>query len=232
MTKTHHFEDILRRGQMRGHYPGMGTMAKNWFRNAARKVEIGDPKAFIKNDRDMRHFKRNVVIPGHMYLFHYKPKYAHQLKHYDTYPLVFPWRKLHNGFIGINLHYLPPRYRAKLMDKLYIIANKPYLNDNTKLELSYDILRKVAGDKLFGPCIHRYLDDKAFLRSKLYKIPAEYRDMALALPIARFEKETEQQVWDRAKEKLSEECVAPFALQAISMPILPVEYAILPQMQR
>lgn len=164
-----------------------------WFIKTARAVSTGEPKEFIRNERDMKHFKRKKIIPGYLYFFEYDPKHKATLPHYDTFPLVFPWRTLPDGFIGINLHYLPPQDRAALMDQLYTITSNERFNDNTKLKLSYDVLRKVASDKYYEPCIHRYL--YSHVRSKYYKIPSEYWNMAVFLPLERFEKRSKERVW-------------------------------------
>ena len=43
---------------------------------------------------------------GKMYFYAYDPKTKAKLKHYDTFPLVFPVKKFSDGFLGLNLHYL------------------------------------------------------------------------------------------------------------------------------
>jgi hypothetical protein len=47
------------------------------------------------------------------------PSSRRQLPYWDRLPLIFPIEIYPDGFLGINLHYLPPMYRAKLMDALY-----------------------------------------------------------------------------------------------------------------
>lgn len=202
--KTHIFQDILARAATHRILPGRIKFARWYFRRAAARVAVGDPKAFIKNDRDMRNFKRRQILPGYMYMFIYDPRYKDKLKYYDTFPLVIPWRTTINkkgekGFIGINLHYLDPKNRAKLMDALYDIRSNDRYNDNTKLKLTYDVLRTVAKDKHFEPCIHKYL--LSHCRTKFFKMPAEYWDVALFLPAERFEKASKEQVWADSLKK-------------------------------
>ena len=52
------------------------------------------------------------LIPGEMYLFFYDPKHKDTLPYYDRLPLVLPFRKVPDGFYGINLHYLPYMMRC------------------------------------------------------------------------------------------------------------------------
>ena len=45
---------------------------------------------------------------GKMYMFFYDAKYKDTLPFFDIFPLVFPIEFYSEGFLGINLHYLPP----------------------------------------------------------------------------------------------------------------------------
>ena len=60
---------------------------------------------------------------GEMYMFSYDPKYKDVLPYYDMYPLVIPIEMYADGFLGLNLHYLPPLARARLLDSLKKVAN-------------------------------------------------------------------------------------------------------------
>lgn len=193
------FTDIYNAGIKAGRYPGRTKKAREWYRKMAYDVWIDDRRALMKNEI---HFARKEIRPGFMYMYVYDAKWKDDLKYWDACPLVFPWRKTEKGFIGINLHYLPPRWRAKLMDELYSLASNDKYNDNTKLELSYDVLRAASKFKAFEPCIHQYLTSN--VRSKLYKIPANMWDIALFLPLEHFQKASKEQVWADAKESVGE----------------------------
>jgi len=58
------------------------------------------------------------IMPGHLYMFVYDPKTKAELPYYDRFPLVFPFRKTPDGFIGLNMHYLPYPLRINLLDNL------------------------------------------------------------------------------------------------------------------
>ena len=68
-----------------------------------------------------RSFNINIQNIGQMFMFFYDPKNKQTLPYYDRFPLVFPIELYSDGFLGINLHYLPQKYRANLMDALYSI---------------------------------------------------------------------------------------------------------------
>ena len=54
---------------------------------------------------------------GMMNLFYYRPKGAEKLSYYDVFPLVIPMgKRLNNGFVGLNFHYLSVPQRWLLLD--------------------------------------------------------------------------------------------------------------------
>lgn len=122
---------------------------------------------------------------GHMYLFTYDPKYKDVLPYYDMYPLVIPIEFYSNGFLGINLHYLPPSGRASLMDKLKKVASDNKYNEKTKLNISYEIL-KLYSKQFVGVenCIKRYL--YSHVRSQFHQVTAQDWDKAVMLPLQRW----------------------------------------------
>ena len=132
------------------------------------------------------------LMVGQMYLFSYSPKTKNDLPFYDRLPLVFPFRRTADSFYGINLHYLPYAYRARLMDALYSLTSDRNYNENTKLKLSYGILNAASRYRFFKPCVKQYLN--SHVQSRFINIFANEWDMALFLPLERFEKATKQQV--------------------------------------
>lgn len=129
-------------------------------------------------------YLKNTILPGYMYLYGYYPKYWETLPVYDRFPLVFPFRKVEGGFIGLNMHYLPPMGRARLMDALYDVVNNQNYDETTRLRINYSILSSSSKFKLFEPCVHRYLSSK--LTTRPLQIPANEWDYALFLPLERF----------------------------------------------
>ena len=122
------------------------------------------------------------AIIGKMYLYKYDAYYKDVMPYYDMFPLVFPIEFYSNGFLGINLHYLPPVLRAGLMNALYDIANNSKFNSSRKLNISYAIL-KDAGNKFqgFKECVKRYRSDR--LRSNFHYVNPVDWDKAVLLPL-------------------------------------------------
>ena len=92
-----------------------------------------------------------------MYMMEYVAKHRATLPYYDRLPLIFPYKKVPGGFMGLNMHYLPLPLRARLMDALYDTANNTKYDESTRLRISYQILEKAAKFREFRPCVKRYL---------------------------------------------------------------------------
>jgi hypothetical protein len=172
--------------------------ATEWLRQKARNTSNADPKKIINSATVTNTNLRSGI--GQMFLFGYKPKYAKELKYYDTFPLIFPFKIVPNGFYGINMHYLPYVLRARLMDALYTTANNNKLDNTTKLRISYDILNSSAQYKYFKPCVKHYLNNH--IASKfMYISPSEW-NIALFLPIERFQKASKATVWKESVQQI------------------------------
>jgi hypothetical protein len=129
---------------------------------------------------------------GMMYFFVYDPKTKDDLPYYDRLPLVFPIEMYQDGFLGLNLHYLAPDYRAILLDKLTDVATNKKFDDKTRLRLSYDLLAGSKKYRLFEPCLKRYL--YSHMKSRFIKIEANEWDIAIYLPVERFVKAKKETV--------------------------------------
>jgi len=137
---------------------------------------------------------------GRMCMFFYDPKYANELPYYDRFPLVIPIEFYNDGFLGINLHYLPPLQRAKLLDALIDLMGNKYLDEKKRLTISYQFLTSYTRTRLYEPCIKRYLYKHA--RSKFYIVEPENWQIAVLLPTERFEKASKNRVFTESMQKI------------------------------
>lgn len=189
------FDDILVQGVRAGKIPARTQDARNWFRETAGKIKR------IRNEGRMHRSEperlTKVPLVGGMYLFYYDPKYKEELPYYDRYPLIFPYKKVPGGFYGLNLHYLPLQFRARLMDGLYDFANNSRYDESTKLRMNYQLLNATSKTRFFSPCVKHYLNDHVTSQF-MYVYPSEW-DIALFLPLERFQKKTKSQVWADTK---------------------------------
>jgi hypothetical protein len=121
---------------------------------------------------------------GGLYHFFYDPLTKGDLPYYDIFPLVIPLKRDAEGFIGLNMHYLPPRYRAVFMDKLMNFAITNENDEPKRLRITYDILTASKNFKEFRPCLKRYLNSQ--IKSKILTIQPPEWETALFLPTAVF----------------------------------------------
>lgn len=187
------FDTILSQGVRAGQLPARTQKARDWYRNTAKSHGNINENQFLKAKE---RFTISPVV-GSMYMFTYDAKWKDELPYWDMFPLIFPFKKVPDGFLGLNMHYLPLPYRAKLMDSLYTITNNQAYDETTKLKLNYNILNKASQFSYFKPTVKHYLSDHMKSRF-LYIYPAEW-DMALFLPLERFQKASKQQVWKDSK---------------------------------
>jgi hypothetical protein len=188
------FQTIADLGAAQGVTPNQTQQARDWFRDQASELSSRNiNKNRLMNDKQNVVNKIDVNSIGKMYMFFYDPKMKATLPFYDTFPLVFPIDFKQNGFLGINLHYLPPYLRAKLMDSLYTTANNTKYDDSTKLKISYQTLNSASQFSYFKPCVKRYLWDHV-VGNYLYVEPKNW-DTALMLPTERFNKASKETVF-------------------------------------
>lgn len=192
---TNVFDTVLTKGVRAGQIPARTEAARQWYRNTAQSYKRLDERQLMKSDVERL---TNKITVGSMYMYYYDPKHKGTLPYYDRFPLVFPYKKVAGGFMGINMHYLPLPLRAKLMDSLYDVANNEQFDESTRLKLNYRILDGASKFRWFKPCVKHYLTEQ--LRSRfLYVYPSEW-DVALFLPTERFQGATKQQVWADSKK--------------------------------
>jgi hypothetical protein len=107
-----------------------------------------------------------------------------------------------DGFLGLNLHYLPLDLRANLMDSLYILINSSNMeSDNTRLiKLNYEKIESQRRFVVAYPCIKKYLHRR--IRSRVAYIPPNEWELALFLPTQQFRKRSEATVWLDSRKQI------------------------------
>jgi hypothetical protein len=137
---------------------------------------------------------------GSMYFFAYDPKGKNELDYYDKFPLVIPLESYSDGFLGLNLHYLPMKYRIYFMRKLMPRAILNDDNEIMRLRISYEMLDASRRYKEFRPCVKRYL--YSHIRSRILAVEPEEWDIAMYLPVQQFKKATATKVWKESVEEI------------------------------
>lgn len=173
--------------------------ARTWWKDKSKELKGYSRNKLLKDDALAGPVSR--PRPGDMYMYFYDPKHAKTLPYYDMFPMVIMVDKAPGGFYGLNLHYLSPMVRAKFLDKLMEIANSKRMDDNTRLKISYDLLKGVQKYKEFRPCFKHYLTKH--IQGKPVKINAPEWEIAIFLPVEQFAKKNKTHVWGNSKRTIA-----------------------------
>ena len=191
------FSDILVKGITSGQVPARTKGAREWYRKQATLAagkRITEDEIVGNTDKGRNKAAlRGDSVYGSMYFFRYDPKHKSTLPYYDAFPCIFPINKVKGGILGLNMHYLPPKMRAQLMDALYTTVSDKSYDENTALNINYKILNSAANMRFFAPCVKMYL--AKHVRSKFVKINSSEWDTALFLPVQSFQKAGSSKVW-------------------------------------
>lgn len=147
--------------------------------------------ANLKSEQER--YTRRFLLGG-LYFFQYNPKTKNDLPYYDTFPLVLMLERQSDGFLGLNLHYLPVRYRMALLSKLIGFGAVYTDQDEIKrLRATYDILNSTKRFREFRPCLKKYLNNQ--IKSRILAVQPNEWDIAIHLPVQQFKRATTQRVW-------------------------------------
>lgn len=138
--------------------------------------------------------------PGKLYMFRYNPKTKAKLPYYDAFPLTVMLTPPKKEMMGVNLHYLPPKYREIFFASLLSINSDKSLTDNARFKVTYNILKASSKFRFFKPCIKKYLRNR--IRSEMVIVPPKYWNIAVNLPTEAFVKQKKQAVWRESINKI------------------------------
>jgi hypothetical protein len=176
----------------------MSRQSLDWLRS--KMAQIRNPVS-VANSIARENFRKTTNYKiGKLYFFYYDPKGKEDLPYYDRFPLVLVLDKQPDGFLGLNLHYLPYRYRVAFLNKLmqYAVLNQD--NEIQRLRITYDILSASKRLREFRPCIKKYLH--SHMMSKLITIQPDEWEVATLLPIQQFKGAMPQEVWQESVEQI------------------------------
>jgi hypothetical protein len=159
-----------------------------WFQDKARQMFRG---RVMKNRnkvfedellKPVRTPKTNISGPvGRMYMFFYDPKGKKTLPYYDGFPLIIMMGPAPGGFYGINLHYLPPAARAKVLDAVLGSGGK-------------------VPQRFVAPAMKRYLF--SHVKSRFAEVEKPEWEIATFLPMADWNKAGSSTVYRDSRKKM------------------------------
>lgn len=171
--------------------------SRDWFRRKAQRLRRVNRNQLMKEE-PVELSNRRII--GSMQMFFYDPKLKNELPFYDAFPLVIVLGPAQGGFLGLNLHYLPPTLRAKFLDALLDVTNNKSYDESTKFDITYGMLKSAMKYKYFKPCIKHYLNKH--VRSRFATVPAPEWEIATFLPTADWQKTSASQVYSDSRRKI------------------------------
>lgn len=172
----------------------------DWFRKKIAELGGNSPMAKQELLKTTKEKQVTRVLPGSMYIFKYLPKHAQELPYYDMWPCTLMFGLTPTGMIGINFHYLPIQIRAKLFDKLFLIA-KVYRNNQQQCKkITWSFLSNASKFPEVRPAVKQYL--YSHLQSRLIKVDIDDWKTALLLPIDSFAKKSQAYVARESGQKI------------------------------
>ncbi len=192
------FVKILKEAEHKRIVPGRTRAAREWFRNKAKEAMTSSLTFQIQSSPSR---KRKGVAIGNMYFAAYDPKMKETLPYYDKFPILIPIEMYGDGFLSMNLHYIPLNLRAKLFDALHTVLTDKRYDEQTQMQISYQILRNAAKFKYFRPCIKRYLYNH--FMTPFFRIEAYEWDSAMFMNWANWAKASQARVWANSSNMIS-----------------------------
>ncbi len=134
---------------------------------------------------------------GFPMMFKYSPKHASTLPYYDILPMPILLAKYPDGFLGLNIHYLPWSKRLQLADRI-IRATK------NRKRITYPTIKR-AWNSLRLPMGYSYLIIRRYLTTHIQSDIAvftwdNYRKAAVNIP-GKWRKKSEKAVFAAMQQK-------------------------------
>ena len=169
---------------------GDSDRSATWYRTQVNKIASGTTAGQL-----FRQGKLNGrPSVGRLNLFGYNPKLRRTLPYYDIFPLVLPLEPITGGFMGMNFHYLPPLLRFRLLERMQATATDQRFDSKTKFDVTYDDVKNI---RIVKPTIKKYL--YSHVQTGFLRINADEAAVAIYLPVQRFKKASEAQVYSDSR---------------------------------
>ena len=163
-----------------------------WFQDKIKGLKGGLRNRFSSTNPDKFYRESdNKIQPavmakraslGDLFCYHYDPKHKMTLPYYDMFPMIMLIGVESDTFLGLNFHYLAPKLRAILLDRV-----------NKKVSCGAINWKKISKVPYVEPAVKRYRFDH--ISRKVIQIEKEEEEIAIFLPLERFRKASKSQVW-------------------------------------
>jgi len=176
-----------------------------WF--VSKINNLRNPASLAKQIQKETNRNSKTFMIGGLYYMYYNALTKDRLPYWDAFPLVIPLERYNDGFLGLNLHYLPVRYRAAFMDKLMNFAIYDDQDEIKRLRVTYEIISASKRYKEFRPCLKRYLYSQ--IASRILKVQPNEWETAVFLPVHQFQKAKARDVWQDSLQEIKNQDKIP-----------------------
>ena len=189
---------IKQRLQFPEQYEARSLESLDWLRKQLSPIRFQQDD--LAYDDDLEREDRAYPVLGEMYVYFYGAKWDKKLPYWDRFPVVIPFRYTNNGWYGLNLHYIAPRYRILLLDAMYefLMENEDKPED-TRFRVIYQMVKSMSKLRWARPCLKQYQYN--YIDSRICQVMPEHFDLVAMLPTQRFQKANANYVYSRSREK-------------------------------
>ena len=169
--------------------------ALDWYRKWVPKNYSSARKSQLFMDRSLWSKTIKFGVPC---FFDYDALHKDTLPVWDAFPLTiffdtYRSKEGHIILLGLNLHYLPPKLRMIAFQALLKTRTEKRYRKQTKMDFDWTVLKGLAQHKYFKHCVKAYRIDH--VQSVFVQIPSTAWQMALFLPVARWQNSTSKTAW-------------------------------------
>jgi hypothetical protein len=130
----------------------------------------------------------------------YDAKHADTLPFWDRYPLIIFLDIQKNGnMLGLNLHYLPPVTRAKILALLMKTVTATKLRHDVRMKVTYQMCRDIAAYQPLQFCLKSYIPNR--ITTKVVRVQPNEWQHAIFFPSDRFQNKSNRYVWAQANRR-------------------------------
>lgn len=165
-------------------YTANSKQSLDWYRKRIRKDRnIRDHDIIVEGAKNAK------IQIGEMVTYRYQPLLREKLNYYDIHPLIVILEVYNDGWLGANVHYLPPAFRAKLFYEISYSINRTIV-----------LAEQLKKNPITKPAIKRYKAEQ--VRTKPKAIPKEEWEIAIQLPFESFKKASIKKVWQDSRKRI------------------------------
>jgi len=176
--------------------------SRDWFMKKLGQIKsINRQQLMREQELELKDPSSGRQMIGNMFMYFYDPKLKDELPYYDRFPLAVVVGPAPGGFYGLNLHYLSPALRARMLDGLMEVTNNKRYDESTRFRVRYNLLQRMRKLRYYEPCFKHYLTKH--IQGRVAKVYAPEWEIATFLPTAMWKKTTSQRVYRDSRRMIA-----------------------------